>query len=561
MMDRKALFAFALIALIFILVPYYYRWIGLAPPASKAPSIETGLSEPQPPAAEVADAILHTPSRNLPLDVEPRDFVVSTPLYNATISSIGGGTIVDFSLNQYSSSDGTPVRLIPAGAPLSPVVWYRSTTGDSVSLDYPFSLVTSLPGDTIAVTSVPWTVEFASRNRAGKEIRRSVTFRQDSYVIDFSTDLSPLRDDILDGKYWVQWAGGLATTERNVKDDLYYFAASFSQGGEITKHSGKEGKPILARGTTGWTAVRSKYFVASFVSPDSSATAAHVSLPLFEKLGNGTRRPSHRMAMELPSGKGSSFLLYLGPLQYTSIKSLGVGLDEVMNFGWGFIRPISHGVLFLLTSLHQWIPNYGVILILFALAAKIVLNPLTVRSYRSTKAMQALQPQLLHLRTKHKSNPQKLNAETLRLYRENKVNPLGGCLPLLLQMPILFALFAVFRSTIELRGAPFMLWIRDLSAPDTILSLPFSVPLYGDQVSVLPILMGITTFVQQKMTMTQLPSQQKVMSYVMTGVFVLLFNGFPSGLNLYYTLFNVLTIAQQKYLSRPASLPSTLPKP
>jgi len=137
----------------------------------------------------------------------------------------------------------------------------------------------------------------------------------------------------------------------------------------------------------------------------------------------------------------------------------------------------------------------------------------------------------------------------MKLFKEHGVNPLGGCLPVLLQMPLLFALFRVFRSTIELRGAPFVLWIKDLSSPDTILQLPFTIPIYGDHVAVLPIIMGVTMFIQQKMMPTQASGQQKFMSYFMTGFFLLLFNQFPSGLNLYYTLFNVLTILQQKFLT------------
>ncbi|SVC47402.1 uncharacterized protein METZ01_LOCUS300256, partial [marine metagenome] len=165
------------------------------------------------------------------------------------------------------------------------------------------------------------------------------------------------------------------------------------------------------------------------------------------------------------------------------------------------------------------------------------------------KEMQALQPEIVKLKEKHKNNPQKLNQATMNLYKEHGVNPLGGCLPLLIQMPLLISLFQVFRSTIELRGAHFVGWITDLSAPDVIFNLPFSIPLYGEGFAVLPIIMGVTMFVQQKMMPTQASGQQKFMSYFMTGFFVLLFNGFPSGLNLYYTLFNVLTILQQKYLT------------
>ena len=222
-----------------------------------------------------------------------------------------------------------------------------------------------------------------------------------------------------------------------------------------------------------------------------------------------------------------------------------------MDFGWSFIRPISKGVLYSLTRMHDYIPNYGVVLIIFSLLVKILVYPLTKKSYQSTSAMQEIQPEVNKLREKFKNNPQKLNQATMELYKKKGVNPLGTCFPMLLQMPLLFALFTVFRSTIELRGEPFVFWIKDLSAPDVLFYLPFKIPLYGNYVCALPILMALSMYAQQKMMQPNNATgpqadQQKMMQYFMMGFFFLLFNSFPSGLNLYYTLFNILTIAQQK---------------
>jgi YidC/Oxa1 family membrane protein insertase len=197
--------------------------------------------------------------------------------------------------------------------------------------------------------------------------------------------------------------------------------------------------------------------------------------------------------------------------------------------------------------MHLFIPNYGWVLIIFSVLLKIVLTPLTNSSTRSMKEMQNIQPQLNALQEKYASDPQRLNNERLKLMREHGVNPMGGCLPLLLQMPILWALFIVFRTTIELRQAPFIFWITDLSAPDTIFTLPFSIPIYGSQVNVLPFIMAISQLVQQKISGASGGKQQKVMMYFMTIFFFFLFNQFPSGLNLYYTLYNILSIIQQKY--------------
>ena len=200
--------------------------------------------------------------------------------------------------------------------------------------------------------------------------------------------------------------------------------------------------------------------------------------------------------------------------------------------------------------LYGFIPNYGYVLLLFSVLIKILVYPLTSKSLNSTRKMQAIQPLLNELREKHKNDQRKFAQAQMDLFKEHGVNPLSGCVPVLLQMPLLFALFTVFRSSIELRGAPFMLWIQDLSRPDIVFDLGFSIPLYGSGVAILPLLMGITMFVQMKSAPTgQGPGQQKFMLYFMNGFFILIFNQFPSGLVLYYTLFNVLTIAQQKYLS------------
>jgi YidC/Oxa1 family membrane protein insertase len=161
--------------------------------------------------------------------------------------------------------------------------------------------------------------------------------------------------------------------------------------------------------------------------------------------------------------------------------------------------------------------------------------------------MQYLQPKMMELREKYKNEPQRLNKEMMKLYREHGVNPLGGCLPMLLQMPVLFALFIVFRSTIQLRGQPFILWINDLAAPD-VLHIGMNLPLIGDNIHVLPILMGLTMIWQSKMSITD--PKQKMMVYFMPIFLVFIFYSLPSGLNLYYAVFNVLSMAQTRQIKK-----------
>jgi YidC/Oxa1 family membrane protein insertase len=249
------------------------------------------------------------------------------------------------------------------------------------------------------------------------------------------------------------------------------------------------------------------------------------------------------MPLQRDGGEGHHFKVYVGPLKYSILKSYKIDLHRMMDLGWKWVvEPFSLVSLSLFNFIHQYIPNYGVVIVIFSVLVKLILNPLTRRTTRSMKEMQLLQPKIAELREKYQKDPQRLNQETMKLYSEHGVNPLGGCLPTILQMPLLFALFSVFSSAIELRQAPFVLWIKDLSASDTITTLPGNIPL-----NILPLFMGLTMFLQQKMTATD--PKQKAMLYLMPEVFTFMFYGLPSGLTLYYSLFNVMSLVQQKYFA------------
>jgi YidC/Oxa1 family membrane protein insertase len=246
--------------------------------------------------------------------------------------------------------------------------------------------------------------------------------------------------------------------------------------------------------------------------------------------------------------------LYVGPKEYNRLKALGVGLESAIDFG-GFPVPRRYGglpmewiavpILWLMNLAYRYIPNYGVAIILLTVLTKILFYPLTLKSMASMKAMQTLQPQVNALRAKYKADPQRVQRETLELYRKHKVNPMGGCLPMVIQVPIFYALYLVFSLSVELQNASFLcfgklfgvdLWICDLAQQD---------PTY-----VLPILMGASMFVQQKMTPTMGDPRQAKIMLLMPVVFTFMFLNLPSGLVLYWFVSNMLQIAQQYYLDR-----------
>lgn len=485
-------------------------------------------------------------------------YTIETDLYKATISSEGGGTIKSFILKNYEmrkDGDTTLVQLINDNGKSPLLIRYISIDGDTVELNQNFKLnyviKSSARKDYFSVSGDDSiTMSFVLRNQNAVAAKKIFKFYGNKYTIGLDTDLTGLQNNSAANFYELSWNGGLLYTESFLKDDIFYSKAYAYSGGEFENLNIKSGKKRQSKfvGSTYWTAIRTKYFAASFIpaNPGMGYKLTGAGIPL-----NGNEfQKIFTMHLMLPLNSPSHTTIFIGPLKYSIIKGFSVHLEHIMTFGFKLIQPISKGILWTFIKLNTLIPNYGWVLIIFSILVKAILSPLTNKSTQSMKEMQNLQPKIVALKEKYQNEPQKINTETMKLYKEHGVNPMGGCLPLLLQMPILFALFTIFRSTIELRHAPFILWITDLSAPDTIFTLPFKIPIYGQYVNVLPIVMALTTLLQQKFTTATASNnpQQKMMMYFMPIMMFLIFNQFPSGLNLYYTLFNILSMLQQKFL-------------
>jgi YidC/Oxa1 family membrane protein insertase len=240
------------------------------------------------------------------------------------------------------------------------------------------------------------------------------------------------------------------------------------------------------------------------------------------------------------------FRVYAGPKELNDLKLADVKLEKAIDFGWFDV--IAQPLLLCLKFFYSYTYNYGIAIIILTILIKLLFWPLTNKSFTSMQAMKKLQPMMQKIREKYKDDPQRMNQEIMNLYRTQKVNPVGGCLPMVLQIPVFFALYKVLNSSIAMRHAPFMLWINDLSAPDR-LPIGFTIPYLGG-LPVLTLLMGVTMFVQQKMTpMTGDPRQEKLM-LLMPVVFTFMFVNFPSGLTLYWFVNNILSIGQQYLLNK-----------
>ena len=531
-MDRKTLLAFVLIAIVLIFTPWYMDLVAPTRALSDLPVDSDKF---------VSDEILTSPKPD-PLPVEKKQqnnvatksIVVENSFYRVALSNKNGGSFSSFELLQYDKFDSTHVNLIDDLNRDNMALGFVSLDGDPVLLSDNWD--STNPRDFVRASTRQQTVVFQTSFN-GNGIQKKYIFYPDSYNIDVEVAFNKPNDYISRNQYYLSWFGGLSPTEKNVKDDLTHFGGYAYLGDELLTSSGKNENEVVAtqKGQTHWSAVTTKYFISAII-PETPGVGASVGA----KQVDG--RPIYNVKINQSASSSNRFTLYVGPLDYKTIRSFDNGLEKTMSLGWAIFRPLGRLVTWSLAKLYTLIPNYGLVVILFAFIVKILLNPLTKQSFVSNKKMQALQPEIQKLKEKYKNDPQRASRAQMELFKERGVNPMGGCLPLLLQMPILISFFTVFRSTIEFRGAPFIAWISDLSAPDTLLSIG------GFPINVLPVFMGLTMFLQQKMMATPgAGGQQKFMLYFMNVFFLFLFYSFPSGLNLYYSVFNVLSIVQQKY--------------
>ena len=546
MMDRNTLTALLLITAVLILTPYYMDLVSPPPQNTQDYFEDQQNTEENSVIYKDYNESVFTPAVSTSpafSQKEEKTIEIETDLFIARVSSAYGGTIRSFKTKGHLKYDSSLVELISADNKNNLILSYKDFSGEDVAIDGGWTLQEK--EDSFLINS---TKTFTYINEfENKKLIKTLTFYPDRFVIDIDIDLTAISNNTLANNFSIGWVGGIPPTEKDSIAEATYFYSYLYQGGELLDvkvGSGEEFKNDY-KGATDWIATRSKYFVVCIIDDSKEQFLGSTISASFKD------KELYNISAQMQSSKIANISLYLGPLEYERIKSLGVSLELIMDFGWAIIRPISKGVLWVLKTMHTAIPNYGVILIIFSILVKLIVYPLTKRSYQSTQAMQSIQPEINALREKYKNNPTKLNQATMELYKKKGVNPLGTCFPMLLQMPLLFALFTVFRSTIELRGEPFVFWIKDLSAPDVLFYLPFKIPLYGNYVCALPILMALSMYAQQKMMQPNNATgpqadQQKMMQYFMMGFFFLLFNSFPSGLNLYYTLFNILTIAQQK---------------
>jgi YidC/Oxa1 family membrane protein insertase len=560
-MEKRVILAAMLMAGLLML----YQTFFLSPPAQQQPAPAKTEAPAKPGAAAPSAPAVPAPAAAPPpaaaaAAIPERSAQVQGALYRATITS-RGGEVREWELNYRGQKpmvvpgllSPTGLTIERAGAPAQVVPFTLATERIELSKDKPQGEL-RLSGDDGFGLRIAETRRFRADNYTIEQVirveNRHTVPQAAELVLSWKAPLEWPKDRVeqFHGQHPVRVVGLLADGLR--REDL-----------------SKESRRVV---DGSWIALESEWYLTAFIPRTAG-------WKLVEAPVNGAATVGVRATLPtLQPGQAweGTLLLYVGPKEYDRLKALGVGLEKSIYFG-GFPLPQNYGglpmewvtvpLLWLLHAFYGWTGNYGVAIILLTVIMKAVFFPLTVKSMRSMKAMQAIQPQVNQLRAKYKNDAAKLQQETMALYRQYGVNPLGGCLPMIVQIPVFYALYVALSVAVEIQNAPFICFGR----------APSWLPLLGgkelwicnladyDPTYILPLLMGVSMFIQQKMTPVMGDPRQAKVMLMMPIVFTFMFLNLPSGLVLYWTLSNVLQIAQQHYMDRgtkPAKVPARAAK-
>ncbi len=482
-------------------------------------------------------------------------FKIETPLFSTEITNKNGGSFSSFFVKKHLKKDESSLNLIDSENLDNLLVSYINQSGEEKFLSGFWSLGEGFPagGSLVLSEKNPEITLSYFLLIGGSRVQKDITLSYDSYKVIINTNLRDIRGGVLDGNYRLDWVGGLPITEPS--QDPMFLEGLVGQGGDIESYRvgsagifGSSNENIERdskqyTGSADFVGYRTKYFSLFFVPQKTD----FVEISKYSSGG--------RVAVDITAVQDINFektILFFGPLEYGEISDLGVGIEEKI-LGWQWLSSVSWLVYSIMIFMYGLIPNYGVVVILFAVLIKLVTYPLMAKQLRSSKKMQEINPLLNSIKIKYKNNPTLQQQKIAALFQEHKINPLAGCLPMLIQMPILMSVFMVFRNTIEFRGESFVFWISDLSAADTLFELG------GIPINILPFLMSASMYYTMQLSAPSAsggdPAQeatQKMMKYMFPGMMFFLFYGFPSGLNLYYLCFNLMQIVQQKIINKEA---------
>jgi len=494
------------------------------------------------------------------------ELVVETPLYSATFTNVGGGPS-QITFKDYETWDHKPVKMIDDTTQSAYSLGFLTSENYNVETDeLVFEQLTPAQSLTVAEGDSSQ-VKYALNVSEDKRLIYTYTLFGDSHQIKLDVEFEGLQRDIIGGSVDFGWEPGLNFTEKNPETtEATYASAYVYTGGEMEQLKLSEGGRNTQdyNGDIDWVSTRTKFFAQIIKTPNNTEGA----LLIGEQTGatesvNTDHNYQSYITTDMSQQGTASFHMFVGPLSYDALQDYEGQAYNMVDTGYSWLSWISDPLVeYLIIPYFGFADNYmgyGFAIVLFAVLIKMVLYPLTKKSYKSMAEMKELQPKMQEIKEKYEDDPEKQQKETMKLYKEAGVNPLGGCLPNLLQLPILITLWRFFQNSILIRQQEF-LWATDLSAPDYILSLPFEVPFLGDQLAGFVLLMTAAMMAQSKLTGGMGPGgggggapggmNMKALQYIFPFMLLFIFNNFAAGLSLYYLVYNVVSIGQQLIIYR-----------
>ena len=484
-----------------------------------------------------------------------RTIFVSTPLYNIAISE-HGAAVKSFELKNYKKTnekDSPLKQLVPEQ--LTSGTLFFDLEGQSVPGLKDAVYTAKIDTNETSVFEGEKTIEFILGTSKGIVVKKIFTFKADSYMIDCDIVFQNGSDMPLNDSLVISTPGFF--DEETKKRSRFAFEGpvvfineeyTAIKPGDIEEKSTYQGK-------IDWSGYSERYFM-TVVMPRKAedGNVIDTSLKLTYENDMVTNDYIQKMDRLDPGQQGGyPFSFYMGPKSQQILGSYDNGLKNAINLG--FFNVIAKPLLITMNMIYSVIPNYGVAIILLTILIKLIFWPLGTKSYKSMNEMKKVQPLMMEIREKYKNDKQKMNQEVMGLYKTYKVNPASGCLPLLVQMPIFFALYRMLYQAIELRHAPFVGWISDLAAPDRLFHFNFAIPMMQEPhgIPMLTLIMGASFFLQQKMTPTAGDPMQAKMMMLMPIFMTVIFINFPSGLVLYMFVNNIISMGQQYYIQKKLS--------
>lgn len=479
---------------------------------------------------------------------EEKEFVVENDVAKFTFSTLGGG-ISSVELKKFKTADKNPLILLDKkSSSISEIVETQFGSLDINKVyyhsDYGGSKITGK--DTLKI-------QFTARTLDNKAIIKSYKIPGNSYTIMQSISLDGIKNDLRGDRIAFTWMNNLKLQEKDFKTSQMKATINYyTSSGDFDdlKESSSDLEEITLNQTLNWISFKQKFFTTGIIGGNPLMGAILVTDPATTD-SSTVKSCLVKTNIQLVDNTAIN-RYYFGPNNYQILKKVTPGFSKNIYLGWPPVNLVNKFLIIpTFNFLDKYISNYGIIIILLVIFIKILLFPLTYKSYISMAKTKVLKPELDAIKEKHGGDMQKAQAEQMQLYRQVGVNPISGCIPLLLQMPILFSMFYFFPNSIELRQQPF-LWASDLSTYDSILTLPFTIPAYGNHVSLFTILMTLSTilYTWSNNQVTTVQGPMKSMQYMMPIVFMFVLNSFPAALSFYYFVANIVTFGQQALIRK-----------